>query len=114
MIFRDELVQQGEHGGRTAASDLNSALEAFIANNFPTINTPKIVTSIFANVRALSGLCVKAGVINEHTLFADFVRGFNNSISLFDFIDIGQGTGQASDKIKSTHALFLFVSLMLC
>lgn len=30
----------------------------------------------------------------------DFVRGFNESGLLFDFIDVGQGKGSAEDKIS--------------
>ena len=110
MVFQDEYLQLGEQGGRAAAEDLNVGLQEFISGNFPTITSPKIVTSIFANVKELSENSVKAGIIGEAALLADFARGFNSSIALFDFVDVGQATDQATDKIKSMHVINSFVT----
>ena len=109
MVFQDDYLQLGEQGGRAAAEDLSDALQEFISVNFPTITSPKIVTNIFANVKELSELGVKAGVISEPALLTDLVRGFNGSLALFDFVDVGQATDQATDKIKSMCDSFFII-----
>lgn len=95
----DDFLQQGEQGGQNAATQLSTALEDYISSNFPSITTPKIMTKIYANVKGLSDLCVKGGIINEPTLLDDFVRGFNGTVPLFDLVDIGAGNDKAHDKI---------------
>lgn len=115
MIFRDEFIQQGEQGGQNAANQLWTALDNFVASNFPSITSPKIMTRIFANVKGLSELCVRAGIINEYSLLDDFVRGFNSTRALFDFVDVGAGKDSANDKIGGTRYVFIFEGyLVVC
>lgn len=99
MIFQDYLLQQGEQGGREAANQLWACLRDYVTRNLPSISSPKIITRIFANVQGLAETCVKAGIIDKTSLFEDFVRGFNGSRLLFDFVDVGTGKDRADDKL---------------
>ncbi|OJJ37532.1 hypothetical protein ASPWEDRAFT_39231 [Aspergillus wentii DTO 134E9] len=108
LIFMDDFLQQGEQGGQNAATQLSTALEDYISSNFPSITTPKIMTKIYANVKGLSDLCVKGGIINEPTLLDDFVRGFNGTVPLFDLVDIGAGNDKAHDKIGEVFQVYLY------
>jgi hypothetical protein len=98
IIFKDEYLQQGEQGGHNAAEKLHAALQEYVSGNFP-INSPKIITKMYVNLKGLSDLCVRGGVTTEPALIEDFVRGFNASYPLFDLIDIGSGKESAHDKI---------------
>lgn len=100
MIFRDELLQQGEEGGRKAAYDLSFAVEDYVTANFPSIISPKIVTKMFVNMRALCDACVRAGVTTDSSIPEEFARGFNSSFPLFDLMDVGSAPNAAHDKIK--------------
>jgi hypothetical protein len=100
MIFKDELLQLGEEGGRRAAKELSFAVENYVADNFPTIISPKIVTKMYVNMKALCDACIRIGVVMDPSLLDEFVRGFNSSFPLFDLIDVGTGKNAAHDKIK--------------
>lgn len=99
MIFKDELLQQGEKGGKEAAGQLFSAINDFIKQNVPDLHAPKILVRIYANVRGLADVLHKTGIIERASLFEDFVRGLTGSKLLFDFIDVGTGKDRADDKI---------------
>lgn len=106
MIFQDYLLQQGEQGGRDAANQLWACLRDYVTRNLPSISSPKIITRIFANVQGLAETCVKAGIIEKASVFQDFVRGFNGSRLLFDFVDVGTGKDRADDKLAGKVLLF--------
>ncbi|KAF5859380.1 hypothetical protein ETB97_002940 [Aspergillus alliaceus] len=108
IIFKDEYLQQGEQGGQNAAEKLHSALQDYVFGNFPTINSPKIITKMYTNVKGLSDLCLRGGVTTEPSLVDDFVRGFNASYPLFDLVDIGAGKESAHDKIGEAFRLNLY------
>lgn len=90
MIFKDEFLQQGGQGGRNAASQLSSDLQAYVEDNFPGISAPKIMTKIYANMNGLSDICMRGQIINEQSALDDFVRGFNGSMPLLDLVDTGK------------------------
>jgi hypothetical protein len=102
MIFKDVFLQQGEQGGKDAANQLWAALNEYASRNLSSVTSPKIATRIYANVRGLSEACYRAGIIDRPTLMEDFVRGFNESRALFDFVDVGAGKDRADDKIAGT------------
>lgn len=89
LIFRDEFLQQGERGGRDAAAQLSVALQRYVGKHFPGIASPKIMTKIYINTKALGDMCIRGGVLNDLSLIADFVRAFNETIPLFEIVDIG-------------------------
>ena len=99
FIFKDGFLQQGEQGGRNAANQLLTALQEYVDGNFPGIASPKIMTKIYINMKGLSELCARGGIITEQSLLDDFVRGFNGAVPLFDLVDIGAGKDKPYDKI---------------
>lgn len=100
MIFDDTLLQQGEIGGKEAANKLWVAVRDHVAENLPHLSSPKIMTRIYANVRGLGEACQKSGTIDRASLIGDFMRGFNGSKLLFDFVDVGCGKDKADDKLS--------------
>ncbi|KAL1999242.1 hypothetical protein VTN02DRAFT_4831 [Thermoascus thermophilus] len=108
MIFQDSFLQQGEQGGKDAANQLWASLREYVTRNLPSVSSPKIITRIYANVKGLADACFKAGIVNKASLVEDFVRGFNGSRLLFDFVDVGTGKDRADDKIAETFKLHLY------
>ena len=99
MIFEDELLKQGEQGGRQAADLLWNEIHSQLQNRTDLPSDAKIVSRIYANLRGLADACTKAGIIARPELVNDFFRGFTGGKMLFDFIDVGVGKDRADDKI---------------
>jgi hypothetical protein len=59
----------------------------------------KIVARLYANVEGLSETCYKAGIVPSPQLMKDFVKGFTQGRTLFDFVDVGSGKDRADEKI---------------
>jgi hypothetical protein len=109
MIFTEELLQQGERGGKEAASRLWSAMNHFVQQDLPHLSSPKILARIYANVKGLGDVLQKSGIVDRASLFEDFARGFNGSKLLFDFVDVGTGKDKADDKITGPFLRSSFV-----
>lgn len=105
MIFKDELLQLGEEGGRKAAKELSLAVEGYVTNNYPSIISPKVITKMYVNMKALCDACVRGGIITDPSTLDEFLRGFNNSFPLFDIVDVGTANNAAHDKIKGMRLL---------
>ncbi|KAL4893456.1 hypothetical protein BDV59DRAFT_177451 [Aspergillus ambiguus] len=108
ITFKDEYLQMGEHGGRNAASKLHAALQDYVAGSFPGVNSPKIITKMYVNVKGLGELCVRGGVTTEPSLIEDFARGFNGSFPQFELVDIGTDKDSAHEKIADAFKLNLY------
>jgi hypothetical protein len=66
------------------------------------------VCRIYANVRGLSDVLARMGIIDDVSVFEDFARGFTRGKTMFDFIDVGSGKDRADEKIigkSTTHLL---------
>ena len=100
IIFKDDLLQLGEEGGRKAATELSFAVEDYVTNKFPSIISPKILTKMYVNMKSLCDACVRGGITTDPSILDEFARGFNGSSPLFDLIDVGLGQNAAHDKIK--------------
>lgn len=99
MIFEDSFLRQGEQGGKDAANQLWLSIRDYVSAQFPNLQSPKIVTRLYANFRGLADACVRAGIVERSSTIEDFARGFNGSRLLFDFVDVGSGKDRADDKI---------------
>lgn len=100
MIFKDELLQLGEEGGRKAAKELSLAVEDYVGDNFTSIISSKIIAKMYVNMKALCDACVRGGITTDPSTVDEFLRGFNNSFPLFDIVDVGAAKNAAHDKIK--------------
>lgn len=100
MIFANQFVQKGLVGGKEAAAMLYHAIVTYIERETEIIPlTSRVLCRVYANVKGLSETLVRAGIIEEANHFEEFVRGFTNGRTLFDFIDVGPGKDRADDKI---------------
>ncbi|KAL5119945.1 hypothetical protein ACEQ8H_002043 [Pleosporales sp. CAS-2024a] len=107
MIFEDQYLQQGEAGGRRAASQLDSALHQYIETETDDIPLgARIVCRMYANVRGLGEVLARKGIIAHSSVFDDFVRGFTRGKTLFDFVDVGTGKDRADEKIIESFKMF--------
>ncbi|KAA8618628.1 hypothetical protein TUN199_08273 [Pyrenophora tritici-repentis] len=98
--FRDDFIRDAEAGGRRAASFLHEAINDYIANDCKDIKPPvRIYCRVYANVKGLAEVLVRAGVIQSTKQFEDFVRAFTQSRPDFDFVDVGAGKDRADEKI---------------
>lgn len=105
MIFDDYLIQKGEKGGKEAANLIWAAVNEFVARQLPHLSSPKIVTRIYANVKGLSDVLCKAGIIDNPSTFEAFTKGFNDKL-LFDFVDVGSGKKDMADDSKNYSCVF--------
>lgn len=111
MIFKDEFLQKGEQGGQNAAKELYTTIDTYLSQHFPHLISPKIMTKLYVNVKGLGDSCLRAGIITDPTLVDDFARGFNNSMPLFDLVDIGSAKNKTHDKIGGMRSLSSSVAL---
>ncbi|KAH5423332.1 hypothetical protein HBI23_199180 [Parastagonospora nodorum] len=107
MIFEDQYLQQGEAGGRRAASQLYAAVQEYVETEVSDVPLGiRIVCRMYANVRGLGDVLVRKGIIEHIGLFEDFVRGFTRGKTLFDFVDVGTGKDRADEKIIESFKMF--------
>ena len=99
MIFEDNFIRNGEQGGKDAANQLDASIRNYTLNNLPHAKGAKIMTRVYANVKGLAEACTRSGLIDSPSVVQDFVRGFNESKMLFDFIDVGVGKDRADGKV---------------
>ncbi|KAI1453811.1 hypothetical protein F4805DRAFT_442239 [Annulohypoxylon moriforme] len=97
LLFKEHLVKQGLEGGRKAANELNTAIvEKFCySGDTPITVVAKVVANVPGLARALKrNTCIP----NEATLY-EFISGFSQIRSDFDFVDVGYGKERADAKI---------------
>ncbi|OAG42448.1 hypothetical protein AYO21_03324 [Fonsecaea monophora] len=99
MVFRKELLSQGEKGGKEAANMIFEATTAFAAEHLHHLDSPKILVRIYANVKTLSETLTKLKIIERPSLLDDFVRGMNSTQLSFDFIDAGTRIDSTKEKV---------------
>jgi hypothetical protein len=98
--FQNDLIRDGEQGGRRAAAQIHSAVVNFIQQEAKDIpNEARIICRIYANVRGLAEVLIRTGVIPDVATFEDFARGFTRGKTLFDFVDVGPGKDRADEKL---------------
>jgi hypothetical protein len=98
--FQNDLIRDGEQGGRRAAAQIHSAVVNFIQQEAKDIpNEARIICRIYANVRGLAEVLIRTGVISDVATFEDFARGFTRGKTLFDFVDVGPGKDRADEKL---------------
>lgn len=101
-------MNDGEEGGRRAASLLHTAISEWSQANVDELpRDARLVVRVYANIKGLArGLYSNAAITSAEVL-NDFVHGFTYGNTLFDFVDIGPGREHAADKIAGTYRVFL-------
>lgn len=98
--FNNDLLRDGESGGRRAACQLYAAVQDYIDADLRDVpHSSRIVCRMYANVRGLADVLVRSGAIEDASIFEDFVRGFTRGKISFDFVDVGAGKDRADEKI---------------
>jgi hypothetical protein len=109
MVFQDEFIREGDTGGRKAAAQLQNEIETWIHRENKNIPLDcRIICRVYANVKGLANVLVRAGIIEEVSFFEEFVRGFTRSKSLFDFVDVGSGKDRADEKMRGMCSMVTF------
>jgi hypothetical protein len=101
LIFKDAFLRDGEKGGRQAAVKLKNAIAQWVPDSI--ISPPaefRMNIKVYADFRALAGILLRNGSIENLMTLGDFARGFN---SLYDFIDIGGG--DVNNKLVGTYSV---------
>lgn len=107
-MFSDDLIKKGAQGGREGAQLLSCAANEFVAQTLPHLNNPKVLVRFYANVRGTADALCKTGVIDKPAIFDDFIRSFNSSKVLFDFVDAGGRKDAVGDKLGELLKLYLY------
>ncbi|KAK4978371.1 hypothetical protein LTR66_010622 [Elasticomyces elasticus] len=107
--FHSDLLKEGESGGKRAAALLHDAATKYALANVQELPSEfDIVARIYANVKGLADVCVRAGLVDTVTKVEDFVRGFTCGKNLFDFVDVGYDKGLADHKLREIFKLHLY------
>lgn len=107
--FQNDLIRDGEQGGRRAAAQIYSAVVNFIQREAKDIpNEARIICRVYANVRGLAEVLVRTGAITDVATFEDFARGFTRGKTLFDFVDVGPGKDRADEKLIGMSSSLFF------
>lgn len=99
-IFPSDLLTDGELGGKEAANLLQASLTDFVDCHLPELESYRIVVKVYADVSSLADILLKCREINAATQLQAFIRGFNSTKLLFDFIDVGPKKDATGDKIS--------------
>jgi hypothetical protein len=108
MLFTKDLLAKGEKGGKEAATVLWSALSQYASENLPHLDTPKLIARIYADFMSLADTLARNRVIDKASTLDDFVRGFNGSKMLFEFVDVGSKKDASRDKLSEMLRLQLY------
>ncbi|TQN71845.1 hypothetical protein CSHISOI_03716 [Colletotrichum shisoi] len=99
--FLDHLVQQGLEGGKKASSFLGQAVASELKSVDQSLpHHLRVVARVFANLEGLAMTYTEMGVIHDPDVFYEFVRGFNMTNAMCDFVDAGNGKECADEKLK--------------
>ena len=95
------MLQEGEQGGKEAATLLWSAVRHFLQREMEDLPPDcKIVTRLYANTKGLAETCYRSGIVDKPSRVEEFAKGFTRSKHLFDFIDVGGGKERADNKLS--------------
>lgn len=108
MQFMDELVQDEQRGGRSAAKALIEAARDHVRKVKPDSN-PNIQFKIrvYANVAGLAKTYSDIGIVSSADILRHFIQGFNMENTLCEFVDAGNGKECSDVKVKGKNFLFL-------
>lgn len=80
-------------------------MHAYLSKSLPSIHTPKLMTKIYMNVKGFGELCARSGLISEVAAIHDFIRGFNETMSFSEIVDVGSGKNKSLDKIQGSCSI---------
>ncbi|OQD69257.1 hypothetical protein PENPOL_c002G10241 [Penicillium polonicum] len=103
MNFMDELVRDGQKGGRSAAKALIEAAREHVREVKPDSNpNVQFKIRVYANVAGLAKTYSDTGIVSSADTLRSFIQGFNMHNTLCDFVDAGNGK-ECSDVKVAAH-----------
>ena len=108
ILFTKDLLSRGEKGGKDAAVALSNSLHNFASENLGHLESPKLIVRIYANFSSLSEALIGHKIIDKLSTFDDFVKGFNSTKLLFDFVDAGTKKDATGDKLSEMLRMQIF------
>lgn len=104
----NELIQDGQKGGHSAAKALIEAARDHVRKVKPD-SSPNIQYKIkvYANVTGLAKTYSDTGVVSSADIVRHFIQGFNMENTLCDFVDAGNGKECSDVKVGGKISLVL-------
>jgi hypothetical protein len=102
LLFRNNLLGQGDQGGRLAAQALFQAVNEYAFSTIDALSVQiKVVVRVYVDLEDLCSVGVRTGLVGSGNQIKTFVRGFCQDKALFDLIDVGmQGHAVVFDKME--------------
>ncbi|EFQ33951.1 uncharacterized protein GLRG_09095 [Colletotrichum graminicola M1.001] len=101
MPFMDDLIEQGLEGGKNAVRSLRQAVASELKSVDPSLpHHLQFVVRVFANMQGLAKTYTEMGTIRDPGVLSEFVRGFNMTNAMCEFVDAGNGKECADEKMK--------------
>ncbi|KAK1978457.1 hypothetical protein LZ30DRAFT_728836 [Colletotrichum cereale] len=101
MPFMDDLIEQGLEGGKKASSFVRQAMLSELKSVDPSLpHHLQFVVRVFANLKGLAKTYTELGTILDPSVLYEFVRGFNMTNPMCEFVDAGNGKECADEKMK--------------
>jgi hypothetical protein len=108
----DELVQDGQKGGRSAAKALIEAARDHVREVKPDSNpNVQFKIRVYANVAGLAKTYSDTGIVSSADTLRSFIQGFNMHNTLCDFVDAGNGKECSDVKVAGKNVLFLLLRM---
>ncbi|RYP81671.1 hypothetical protein DL769_001903 [Monosporascus sp. CRB-8-3] len=98
LKFKEEFMRQGLEGGKKAANALRQA----IALGCRDADETEIIAKVVANLNGLSKAMKRDGCVDSENDVREFMLGFTQAKTSFDFVDVGHGKERADSKIRET------------
>ncbi|OJJ46820.1 hypothetical protein ASPZODRAFT_131709 [Penicilliopsis zonata CBS 506.65] len=99
--FIDDLVSMGAEGGQEAARQLLASVSQYMEELEPSISNIHVSVHIYANIQGLGRAYRDAGILDAPAMLENFVRGFNMGNASCDFVDAGNGSQCADEKLRA-------------
>lgn len=108
----DELVRDGQKGGRSAAKALIEAAREHVREVKPDSNpNVQFKIRVYANVAGLAKTYSDTGIVSSADTLRSFIQGFNMHNTLCDFVDAGNGKECSDVKVAGKNLLFLLLRM---
>ncbi|KAH7021115.1 uncharacterized protein B0I36DRAFT_367558 [Microdochium trichocladiopsis] len=104
LLFKEDYVKLGREGGAQAAIDLRNVIAAQCND---TTGEIKVITKIYVDAVGLSRLLRSCGSASSAGCVREFMLGFSQAETSFDFIDVGDHGDQVRLKLTDSASWHL-------
>ncbi|QIW98340.1 hypothetical protein AMS68_003858 [Peltaster fructicola] len=104
-LFLDSIVAAGTEGGQRAAHGLQQALKDLMIGSLELGSDTTVLVNIFHNATGFKKTYRDAGIADEATV-SDFLRSFNAQLPTIEYIDAGEDSQAADNKMNGRLDFF--------